>query len=95
MTVFASKKLRVITWNGDKVAIESSSGGMYKFSIDGPASFELPALGGWKWADSLPEIATNYTLSKDAWVGKYKYPNGMRGDRLMRVVHSRRQDQHF
>lgn len=73
VTVFASKKLRSISWNGEKVAIKSSHGGMYEFSIDGPASFELSPLGGWKWADSLPEITKNYTLSKDVWVGKYSH----------------------
>lgn len=33
-----------------------------------PESFTLPALGPWKWHDSLPEIQPNYTASPQAWV---------------------------
>ena len=85
VTVFASKKLRSITWNGEKVATKSSHGGMYEFSIDGPARFELSPLGGWKWADSLPEITNNYTLSKDVWIGKDSHLQGLSQWRADRV----------
>jgi beta-galactosidase len=69
--VFASKKVHAITWNGDKVDLDSKHDGIYTFAIEGPTSFELPKLGGWKWTDSLPEISKNYTLSDNVWVGKY------------------------
>lgn len=82
ITVFGSKKLRSITWNGEKVPIKSHNGPIYTVSIKGPSKVTLPDLGSWKWADSLPEIAKDYETSPEAWVGKNQTPEdsfGLRG----------------
>lgn len=70
ITVFGPEKLCSITWNGEKVHIEAHGGGMYLASIEGPKGFKLPPLGPWKWADSLPEVKSDYEPSDKAWVGK-------------------------
>ncbi|KAK7428226.1 hypothetical protein QQZ08_005292 [Neonectria magnoliae] len=77
ITVFGPKKLRSITWNGEKAPIRSHNGPVYTVSIKGPSKFKLPALGSWKWADGLPEIAKDYETSPEAWVvaNKTKTPN--------------------
>ncbi|KAI6778661.1 beta-galactosidase B-like protein [Emericellopsis cladophorae] len=68
LTVFATKKLCGITWNGEKVEIKSRNGGLFVAEAKGPGKFELDPLSGWEWTDSLPELASNYTLSDDVWV---------------------------
>ncbi|KAH6880351.1 family 35 glycosyl hydrolase [Thelonectria olida] len=77
ITVFASKKLRQITWNGKKVPIKSHKGPVYVITVDGPSSFVLDPLGPWSVADGLPEIGEDYSPSSDAWVvaNKTESPN--------------------
>lgn len=70
VTVFGPSSLCSISWNGEKVAIESRNGNEFTFSLDGPAKFELPVLGSWKYDDSLPEIAPDYEASPSTWIGK-------------------------
>ncbi|KAH6699212.1 beta-galactosidase [Verticillium dahliae] len=68
VTVFGPSSLCSISWNGEKVAIESRNGNEFTFSLDGPAKFELPVLGSWKYDDSLPEIAPDYEASPSTWI---------------------------
>lgn len=77
MTIFAPRSLDSISWNGEKVHIKSQNDNMYVVSVEGPASFELPALGPWRYTDSLPEIASDYSPTSAAWViaNKTKTPN--------------------
>lgn len=70
ITVFASKNLRRITWNGKKVPIKSRNGPIYVVAIDGPESFELDHLNSWKWTDGLPEIGSDYSPTSEGWVGE-------------------------
>ncbi|KZL72031.1 beta-galactosidase B (glycosyl hydrolase family 35) [Colletotrichum tofieldiae] len=68
ITVFASASLCSITWNGKKVELISRDGNTFTAKIEGPAKFEVPALGPWKVHDSLPEIATDYEATSKSWV---------------------------
>lgn len=69
--VFAPRKACLITWNGERLKIESKDGNLITARIAGPKDFELPALGPWKYNDGLPEVDPQYALSSNAWVGKY------------------------
>lgn len=60
-----------VTWNGKPVTITSQDGNLLYATLDGPPDFTLPALGPWKWHDSLPEIQANYTTSTIAWIGQF------------------------
>lgn len=73
MTVFGPRGLCSIWWNGERVPIKSKNAGMYVVEVEGPAEFELPTLGPWKSADSLPEIQEDYKADSPAWVGKLHY----------------------
>ncbi|KAK8061792.1 beta-galactosidase [Apiospora phragmitis] len=70
LSVFAPKYVCSLTWNGKKVAITSTSNGVLTAAVGGeaPPNFTLPALDGWKVADSLPEIQANYSATSAAWV---------------------------
>lgn len=58
-----------VTWNGKSIPVITKDGNLIVAAVDGPAgSFVLPALGPWKWQDSLPEIQSNYSASSQAWV---------------------------
>ncbi|KAK6821046.1 family 35 glycosyl hydrolase [Apiospora arundinis] len=70
LSVFAPKSVCSLTWNGKKIAITSTSNGVLTGTVGGETSpsFSLPTLGGWKVADSLPEIHANYSAKSPAWV---------------------------
>ncbi|KAM5354977.1 hypothetical protein ACJ41O_001623 [Fusarium nematophilum] len=68
LTVFAPESVRTITWNGQKVKINSRKGNQYTAKLKGPSKFELPQLGPWKYTDSLPEIDPDYETSKSTWI---------------------------
>ncbi|KXH35121.1 glycosyl hydrolase family 35 [Colletotrichum simmondsii] len=72
ITVFASESICGITWNGKKLELLSREGNVFTAKIEGPAKFEVPALGPWKVHDSLPEIATDYEATSDSWVAATK-----------------------
>ncbi|KAF3761817.1 family 35 glycoside hydrolase [Cryphonectria parasitica EP155] len=67
ITIFAPS-VKAVTWNGKPLAIASRDGNLLTATVDGPAAFTLPALTGWKWYDSLPEIQANYTVSSTTWI---------------------------
>lgn len=68
-TVFAPESLKSIAWNGEKVKVSSKEGHKYTIKLKGPSKATLPKLESWKYADSLPEIKTDYKTSSSAWVG--------------------------
>ncbi|KAH6645415.1 putative beta-galactosidase B [Truncatella angustata] len=68
ITVFAPKDVCSVTWNGKKLDIKPSKSGALTASLDGGAHFTLPELSGWAYADSLPEIQSNYSADSKAWV---------------------------
>lgn len=68
--VFAPKSACSVSWNGKKLAITASAGGLLKASFKAPGTYQLPTLGPWKSHDSLPEISTSYNASSAGWVGK-------------------------
>lgn len=59
-----------LTWNDKKLAITSTNNGVLTATVGStaPPTFSLPALGGWKVADSLPEIQANYSATSAAWI---------------------------
>jgi hypothetical protein len=69
ITVFASESLKSISWNGEKVKVSSKEGHKYTIKAKGPSKVKLPKLESWKYADSLPEIKSDYKTSPSAWVG--------------------------
>ncbi|KAF4979174.1 hypothetical protein FZEAL_4547 [Fusarium zealandicum] len=68
LSVFAPTSVRTITWNGEKVKITSKKGNLFVAKLQGPPKFKLPSLGGWKYTDSLPEIAADYKTSESTWI---------------------------
>ncbi|KAK7914118.1 hypothetical protein PG985_011821 [Apiospora marii] len=70
VSVFAPKDVCSLNWNGKDVAINSKNNGVLTATVGGTASptFSLPALDGWKVADSLPETQANYSATSAAWV---------------------------
>ncbi|KAI0121127.1 beta-galactosidase B [Xylariales sp. AK1849] len=68
ITVFAPKSVCSVTWNGKRLAFETSEGGVLTATLDAKARFKLPVLRGWKYGDSLPEVQSNYSASSSAWV---------------------------
>lgn len=71
ITVFASESLKSISWNGEKVKVSSKEGHKYTIKGKGPSKVKLPNLESWKYADSLPEIKSDYKTSSSVWVGMY------------------------
>lgn len=70
LTVIAPPSVRSITWNGQSVSLQVSAGtnvtstGGFVGSLTLPSSVSsvaVPALTGWKFADSLPEIQSNFS----------------------------------
>ena len=71
ITVFASESIKSISWNGEKVKISSKDGHKYTAKLKGPSKVKLPKLESWKYADSLPEVKSDYKTSSSTWIGKY------------------------
>jgi hypothetical protein len=68
--VFAPKSACSVSWNGKKLAITATNGGLRKASFDDASgTYKLPALGPWKSEDSLPEISASYDASSAGWIG--------------------------
>ncbi|TGJ88269.1 hypothetical protein E0Z10_g441 [Xylaria hypoxylon] len=65
--VFAPKSIRKLKWNGEDLKITSTKNGFLTAQLKGAPSYTLPALTGWKSADSLPEISNDYDASGIAW----------------------------
>ncbi|KAB5543083.1 family 35 glycosyl hydrolase [Coniochaeta sp. 2T2.1] len=80
--VFAPKSACSVSWNGKKLAITGSNGGLLKASFEPPGTYQLPALGGWMSHDSLPEISSDYNASSSGWVDATKTttPNEQKPD---------------
>lgn len=72
LEVFASKKVKSVTWNGKKVKTSKTPYGSLTASLEAPPVINLPSLasGTWKSQDSLPERLPSYDDSGPAWVGK-------------------------
>ncbi|KAF7595028.1 hypothetical protein BBP40_007629 [Aspergillus hancockii] len=68
VSIFAPKSVCSVKWNGKKISTKSAKGGIRTATLDSAAKFKLPALTGWKYADSLPEIATDYSTTSKAWI---------------------------
>ncbi|RYP76619.1 hypothetical protein DL771_001688 [Monosporascus sp. 5C6A] len=68
ISVFASKSVRTVTWNGKNLEIASHEDGIVTAEIEAAPSFQLPCLGGWKRTDGLPEIAKDYDTTGEAWI---------------------------
>ncbi|KAI1856434.1 hypothetical protein JX265_011681 [Neoarthrinium moseri] len=68
VTIFAPKSICSVTWNGKPVELTSARSGVLTTTVGGKAHFSLPALSGWKYTDSLPEIQSNYSATSKAWV---------------------------
>ncbi|KAB8231913.1 glycoside hydrolase family 35 protein [Aspergillus alliaceus] len=68
VSIFAPKSVCSVNWNGKKTSVESAKGGILTTNLEGAARFELPAISGWKSADSLPEIARDYSTTSKAWI---------------------------
>jgi len=68
--VFVPKSACSVSWNGKKLAVTGSNGGLLKASLEIPGTYTLPALKGWKSQDSLPEISVSYNASSSGWVGE-------------------------
>ncbi|KAK3941395.1 family 35 glycosyl hydrolase [Diplogelasinospora grovesii] len=73
ISIFTTKKACSVSWNGRKLSVLSKSGNMITASLTGPPGFTLPALTGWRWYDSLPEIQSGYTLSPNTWIDANKW----------------------
>lgn len=70
LIVIGPENIRSITWNGDPVAADATltTRGSFVGRVqlkNSPLSVVAPTLGGWKFADSLPEIQANF--SDDSW----------------------------
>ncbi|KAI3340175.1 glycoside hydrolase superfamily [Ustulina deusta] len=65
--VFAPKSVRKLKWNGENLRITSTDNGYLTAQLKGAPSYALPALTGWKSADGLPEIGSDYDASGIAW----------------------------
>ena len=66
LTVVAPEDVTSVTWNGEEVQTASvtSSGGVLGGYLEMSAevnAVSVPALTGWKYADSLPEVYANYS----------------------------------
>lgn len=66
--VFAPKAASSVSWNGKKLCTVAKNGNLIKAVLRKPTGFQLPSLGPWKSADSLPEISLDYDASSEAWV---------------------------
>ncbi|ORY13614.1 glycoside hydrolase superfamily [Clohesyomyces aquaticus] len=67
--VFASKRVKTLSWNGMELRTTRTSYGSLTAQI--PAikdTIKLPKLDSWKVADSLPERLSNYSDKGKAWV---------------------------
>ncbi|KAB8201123.1 putative beta-galactosidase B [Aspergillus parasiticus] len=68
VSIFAPKSVCSVNWNGKKTSVKSAKGGVITATLGGDAKFELPTISGWKSANSLPEIAKDYSATSKAWV---------------------------
>ena len=75
ISIFAPKSScsSSIKWNGKSLKVKQEKGGVCTAQLDKARKFSLPALGGWKYTDGLPEIQTTYAATSSAWIGKSIY----------------------
>ncbi len=70
LTVFAPLNVVAVTWNGQHVSSLGLGTGQLKGQVSASANVrngvQLPELKGWKYADSLPEIKSDYV--DEEWV---------------------------
>ncbi|KAH9919183.1 glycoside hydrolase superfamily [Epithele typhae] len=69
LTVVAPATVTAVSWNGADVAVSGDGSGVLTGSLTmltNPSSVTAPALEGWKFADSLPEIKAGFDDS--TWV---------------------------
>lgn len=68
--IFASKNVKTVTWNGNKISTKRTKYGSLIATLKGPIlpatveGLKLPALTKWKVADSLPERLPQYDDSR-------------------------------
>ncbi|TFY68957.1 hypothetical protein EVJ58_g705 [Rhodofomes roseus] len=64
LTVVAPEDVTSVSWNGADIAVLPQSKGILAANLStsiSPESISVPELTGWKYADSLPEVSTNYS----------------------------------
>ncbi|PCH40579.1 glycoside hydrolase family 35 protein [Wolfiporia cocos MD-104 SS10] len=64
LTVIAPHDVTSVTWNGEPVEAITASGGVLHGSLQmsvTASSITVPALMGWRYADSLPEVLSNFS----------------------------------
>jgi len=66
--IFASKKIRSVTWNGKSIKVTETSYGTLKGTISYENNIVPPSLDSWKVHDSLPERLATYDDTGSAWV---------------------------
>ncbi|RAH41947.1 glycoside hydrolase family 35 protein [Aspergillus brunneoviolaceus CBS 621.78] len=66
--VFASKKVKSLTWNGKQIKSTKSAHGSLRASLAAPKAITLPAFTSWRSNDSLPERSVSYDDTGAAWV---------------------------
>lgn len=73
LEIYAPSAVTSVSWNGRDVASQRTSYGTLKVQLAKPnvdaKSFESSlSLSNWKYSDALPEAASEYDDSSDAWV---------------------------
>ncbi|PIL34819.1 hypothetical protein GSI_02606 [Ganoderma sinense ZZ0214-1] len=69
LTIVAPPEVRAVTWNGERVEVEGDGRGVLRGKLtlsEVVRGVEVPTLGGWRYADSLPEVKAGFDDSD--WV---------------------------
>ncbi|KAE8148489.1 putative beta-galactosidase B [Aspergillus avenaceus] len=72
ISIFAPVSTCSVSWNGKTLSVVPSDGGVLTTTLESGVKFELPEITGWKYADSLPEIADDYAATSKAWIAATK-----------------------
>ena len=63
LTVIGPTEIKAVTWNGERVEVESDGRGVLRGKLtlgEVVKTVQIPKLGGWRYADSLPEVKTGF-----------------------------------
>ncbi|KAI1789921.1 glycoside hydrolase superfamily [Ganoderma leucocontextum] len=63
LTVVGPASVEAVTWNGERVEVESDGRGVLRGKLtlgEVVKTVEVPKLGGWRYADSLPEVGADF-----------------------------------
>lgn len=78
--IAASPSYTSFTWNNASIAPTKTSFGLMKVTLPGPSNVPTaPSITGWKWKDSLPEIAygfddSDWTTANDTFTNNTNKP---------------------